>query len=230
MGSSTASDADSRLAPITVGWQRTLLWVWLTSSAVGVGIWHVRRLVNAPVSEWLTEHIITLSYFTNLTNTLIVVMAAALLTGRGRLARWFSPAPVQAAFSLYILFVGLAFWFVLGGPEDVEYWWLWIPEVTAHTLSPLLGVVWWAMAVERGRLRLWHPVAWLVYPIAYLGYWLVRGPIVGEYPYFFIDVGELGYGGVAVWTGILVAGFLVLGLVMWGVDRLRGPVIDRRGA
>jgi hypothetical protein len=61
---------------VEVGWQRMLLWVWLTSSAVGVGIWHVRRLVNAPVSEWLTEHIITLSYFTNLTNTLIVVMAA----------------------------------------------------------------------------------------------------------------------------------------------------------
>jgi hypothetical protein len=26
---------------------------------------------------------------------------------------------------------------------------------------------------------------------------------------------------VAVWTGILVAGFLVLGLVMWIVDRMR---------
>jgi hypothetical protein len=201
--------------------QRTLLWVWLTSSAVGVGIWHVRRLVNAPVSEWLTEHIITLSYFTNLTNTLIVVMAAALLRGRGRLAGAFASAPVQAAFSLYILFVGLAFWFVLGGPQDVEFWWLWIPEVTAHTLSPLLGVVWWVVAVSTGVLRLWHPFAWLVYPIGYLGYWLVRGPIVGEYPYFFIDVSELGYAGVAVWTGILVAGFLVLGLAMWAIDRLR---------
>jgi hypothetical protein len=168
-----------------------------------------------------TSHIITLSYFTNLTNTLIVVMAAALLRGRGRIARVFASAPVQAAFSLYILFVGLAFWFVLGGPEEVEAWWLWIPEVTAHSLSPLLGVVWWVAAVPKGRLRLWHPFAWLAYPVAYLGYWLVRGPIVGEYPYFFIDVDELGYAGVAVWTGILVAGFLVLGLVMWVVDRLR---------
>jgi lysylphosphatidylglycerol synthetase-like protein (DUF2156 family) len=226
MGVTAASHASG--GRIEEPWQRTLLWVWLTSSAVGVLIWHVRRLVNAPVSEWLTEHIITLSYFTNLTNTLIVVMAAALLTGRGRLARWFAPAPVQAAFSLYILFVGLAFWFVLGGPEEVEHWWLWIPEVTAHSLSPLLGVVWWYAAVARGRLRVWHPFAWLVYPIAYLAYWLVRGPIVGEYPYFFIDVGELGYAGVAVWTGILVAGFLVLGLVMWAIDRLR--VRSLRGA
>ena len=216
----TVRDVDGAVR-IEQPWQRARLWAWLGSSAVGVGIWHVRRLVNAPVSEWLTEHIITLSYFTNLTNTLIVVMAASLLSGRGRIARWFSRAPVQAAFSLYILFVGLAFWFVLGGPEDVEAWWLWIPEVTAHSLSPLLGVVWWVGAVERGRLRLWHPIAWLGYPIVFLGYWLVRGPIVGEYPYFFIDVDELGYAGVAVWTGTLVAGFLVLGLVMWVVDRLR---------
>jgi lysylphosphatidylglycerol synthetase-like protein (DUF2156 family) len=213
--------AGTDLARVLGSGERRLLQVWLASSAVGVGIWHVRRLVNAPVSEWLTEHIITLSYFTNLTNTLIVVMAVALLRGRGRLARYFVPAPVQAAFSLYILFVGLAFWFVLGGPQDVEHWWLWIPEVTAHTLSPLLGIVWWAGAVSTGLLRLWHPFVWLAYPIAFLGYWLVRGPIVGEYPYFFIDVSELGYAGVAVWTGILVAGFLALGLVMWVVDRLR---------
>jgi hypothetical protein len=106
---------------------------------------------------------------------------------------------------------------------------LWIPEVTAHSLSPLLGIVWWAGAVAPGRLRLWHAVAWLVYPIAYLGYWLVRGPIVGEYPYFFIDVDELGYAGVAVWTGILVAGFLVLGLVMWVTDRVRSRVRSGTG-
>ncbi len=208
---------------VVYGPQRLVLWAWMLSSAVGVGIWHVRRLVDAPVSEWLTEHIITFSYFTNLTNTLIVVMAAALLRGRGRLARWFAAAPVQAAFSLYILFVGLAFWLVLGGPEDVEAWWLWIPEVTAHSLSPLLGVVWWATAVERGTLRPWHPLVWLVYPMAYLGYWLVRGPIVGEYPYFFLDVVELGAAGVAVWIGVLVGAFLVLGFVMWGIDRLRRP-------
>jgi hypothetical protein len=224
------SDAVASTGRVERPWERAVLWVWLASSGVGVGIWHVRRLVNAPVSEWLTEHIITLSYFTNLTNTLIVVMAATLLSGRGRPARWFSSPPLQAAFSLYILFVGLAFWSVLGGPEDVEAWWLWIPEVTAHSLSPLLGVVWWVGAVERGRLRLWHPFAWLAYPIGYLGFWLVRGPIVGEYPYFFIDVDALGYGGVAVWTGILVAGFLILGLVMFAIDRVRGRGRDRGGS
>ncbi len=203
------------------GVRRLVLWVWAASSAIGVGIWHVRRLVEAPVSEWLTETIITLSYFTNLTNLLIVAVAWGLLTGRGRLGRWVASPAVQAACSLYILFVGLAFWFVLGGPQDVEQWWLWIPEITAHTLSPLLGIVWWAAFVPRGALRATQPLVWLAYPIAYLVYWLFRGPIVGEYPYFFIDVDELGYSGVAVWSGALVAGFLVLGMMMLGVDQVR---------
>jgi hypothetical protein len=209
---------------------RRLLQVWLLSSLVGVSIWHVRRLVEAPVSEWVTETIITLSYFTNLTNILIVAMAWALLRRRGRLAGFFAAPSVQAACSLYILFVGLAFWFVLGGPQDVEAWWLWIPEATAHTLSPLLGVVWWVRHVPWGALRPVQPVVWLGYPIGYLAYWLVRGPIVGEYPYFFIDVNELGYPGVATWSGILIAGFLVLGMLMLGVDRIAGrrtPVADR---
>lgn len=205
---------------------RAILGIWLASSLIGVSIWHVRRLVEAPVSEWLTETIITLSYFTNLTNVLIVLMAWGLLRGRGRLASWFAAPSVQAACSLYILFVGLAFWFVLGGPQDVEAWWLWIPEATAHTLSPVLGVVWWAGFVPHGSLRAVQPVKWLAYPIGYLVYWLFRGPIVGEYPYFFIDVNELGYAGVATWSGILVAGFLVLGMSMLGVDRVR----LRRGA
>ncbi|MGA1774554.1 MAG: hypothetical protein ACO4BW_02835, partial [Nitriliruptoraceae bacterium] len=77
-------------AQVPVAGRRLVLQVWLWSSLIGVSIWHVRRLVEAPVSEWLTETIITLSYFTNLTNILIVVMAWALLRGRGRLAEFFA--------------------------------------------------------------------------------------------------------------------------------------------
>ena len=77
-------------AQVPVAGRRPVLQVWLWSSLIGVSIWHVRRLVEAPVSEWLTETIITLSYFTNLTNILIVVMAWALLRGRGRVAEFFA--------------------------------------------------------------------------------------------------------------------------------------------
>ncbi|MCP5099270.1 MAG: hypothetical protein GY943_27265, partial [Chloroflexi bacterium] len=46
-----------------------------------------------------------------------------------------------------------------------------------------------------------------------------RGPLVGYYPYFFLDVDELGYAGVAAWSGILILFYLVLGNLMWLWDR-----------
>jgi hypothetical protein len=42
---------------------------------------------------------------------------------------------------------------------------------------------------------------------------------VGYYPYFFIDVNALGYSGVAIWSGALIVLFLILGTIMWRIDR-----------
>jgi hypothetical protein len=38
-------------AQVPVAGRRLALQVWLWSSLIGVSIWHVRRLVEAPVSE-----------------------------------------------------------------------------------------------------------------------------------------------------------------------------------
>ena len=46
-------------------------------------------------------------------------------------------------------------------------------------------------------------MGWLAYPGVYLVYVLARGAVSGEYPYPFMDVKVLGYGGVfAVFTYI----------------------------
>jgi hypothetical protein len=150
---------------------------------------------------------------------IVIVMAASLLFGRGRLRQWFSSPAVQAACSLYVAFVGLGFWFLLGGPDQLVTVIDWLTEMTAHTLSPILGFVYWLRGVPKGQLTWRHPFMWLSYPIGYLVYWLFRGPIVGEYPYFFVDVNELGYGGVATWSGVLVVAFLILGGLMLLWDR-----------
>ena len=201
--------------------QRILLWVMMLSSVIGVGIWYVRGLMSTPFNEWLQRTVVTFSFFTNFSNAIIVVMAAALLFGRGRINRWFQSPSVQSACCLYIAFVGLGFWFILGGPGELNTLMDWIPEITAHSLSPILGAVYWFRIVPKGSLNRWDPIIWLSYPIAYLVYWLFRGPLVGYYPYFFIDVDALGYSGVAMWSGALIVVFLILGLLMLLVDRRR---------
>jgi hypothetical protein len=201
--------------------QRILLWAMLLSSLTGITIWYVQRLVGAPLSQWFSETVVTFSFFTNLSNLLTIIMAGALLSGRGRLYQWFKPPAVQAGCCLYIAFVGLGFWFLLGGPGELVTLLDWIPEMTAHTLSPILGAIYWFRIVPKGHLNRQHTFLWLIYPILYLVYWLFRGPLVGYYPYFFIDVDTLGYSGVAIWSGALIVVFLLLGSLMLFVDRRR---------
>ncbi|MCB8946350.1 MAG: Pr6Pr family membrane protein [Ardenticatenaceae bacterium] len=196
-----------------------LLWAMLLSSLIGITIWYIKRLTAAPVGEWGAETVAWLSYFTIFSNLLAIIMAGALLYGRGRLAHWFQSPSRQSAICLYIAFVGLGFWFLLGGPKNAVTFLDWVPEILAHTLSPILGAIFWYRCVPKGHLTWRDAVVWLAYPIAYLIYWLIRGPRVGYYPYFFIDVNALGYSGVAMWSGVLVVVFLVLGILMWRVDR-----------
>ncbi|MEM7113043.1 MAG: Pr6Pr family membrane protein [Chloroflexota bacterium] len=201
--------------------QRLLLWLMFLSSLIGISIWYIRRLAGTPLEEWGSATVTTFSFFTNLTNLIIIIMAAALLFGSGRLHNWFKSPSVQAACCLYIAFVGLGFWFLLGGPRSLDTILDWIPEMTAHTLSPILGAVYWFRAVPRGQITRRDTFMWLLYPIAYLAYWLIRGPLVGYYPYFFVDVDAIGYSGVAMWSVALVVVFLLLGSLMLFIDHRR---------
>ena len=57
------------------------------SSLTGLAIWYVKRLTSVTFSEWGDATVVMFSFFTNLTNLIIIVMAGALLAGRGRLYR-----------------------------------------------------------------------------------------------------------------------------------------------
>jgi hypothetical protein len=76
----------------------------------------------------------------------------------------------------------------------------------------------------RHRLPRWTVLAWLAYPLAWLAYTLARGAQVDWYPYPFVDVSELGYGGVLVRAVALAACFAAAGAVLlWVANRLARP-------
>ena len=202
----------------------------LLSSLSGISIWYFQRLADSPCTNGDAQTAVTFSFYTILSNAIIVVMAAALLLGRGRLYTWFSSPSVQAACCLYIAFVGLGFWFLLGGPGQMETLLDWMPQMTAHTLSPILGFVFWLRAVPVGHIGRRDPFLWLIYPSPI---WCT-GSSVGRWsatiPTYFIDVNALGYGGVALWSGALVVVFLVLGSLMLLVDQRRAARLLRTTA
>ncbi|MCZ4498956.1 MAG: hypothetical protein JWQ74_1509 [Marmoricola sp.] len=84
-----------------------------------------------------------------------------------------------------------------------------------HLVVPLLALAGWIAFGPRRRASGADVGLFLVVPLVWIAYTLVRGAFVDWYPYPFLDVGEHGYGVVAINT--VAVGVLMLGLVLGAV-------------
>jgi hypothetical protein len=73
---------------------------------------------------------------------------------------------------------------------------------------PVVVLADWLLDPPRHRIAPRVALLWLVYPLAYFVYSLIRGEIVDWYPYPFLDASELGYGGV-LWRVVLISAGVV---------------------
>ena len=162
------------------------------------------------------------SYFTVLTNTLVATVLTCALTSRESAARrWFLQPWVSSGIAVSIAVVGLAYNVLLRHLWHPEGW-QWLADELMHDVMPLLFLAWWWMCVPKGTLRLRHIALWVIYPLVYFAYALLRGHLLATYPYPFIDVDTLGYPQVFVNAGGLLAGFVLIALVVIALDRRRG--------
>ena len=89
-----------------------------------------------------------------------------------------------------------------------------------HYVVPFLYLFWWAVLLPHGTLVWRDALRWLLFPLVFLAWTLLRGAVVHEYPYPFVDVDNLGYGAVLI-NSLLVGGvFVVLGLGFVAIDRM----------
>ncbi|VVO29752.1 hypothetical protein PS704_04909 [Pseudomonas fluorescens] len=162
------------------------------------------------------------SYFTVLSNTLVATVLTCALTSRESAARrWFLQPWVSSGIAVSIAVVGLAYNVLLRHLWHPEGW-QWLADELMHDVMPLLFLAWWWLCVPKGTLRLWHIALWVIYPLVYFAYALLRGHLLATYPYPFIDVDTLGYPQVFVNAGGLLAGFVLIALVVIALDRRRG--------
>jgi hypothetical protein len=135
------------------------------------------------------------SYFTVLSNVFAGVVA---------LLGVFSPvsAQIRGAAVLYMTTTGIVYALLLRGVDvQTPAYANWV----LHVVVPILVVVEWLLAPER-TTRAW---VWLAFPLAYVTYTLVRGPIVDWYPYPFLDPRQNGYGEVllnSVFVAVIIGG------------------------
>lgn len=163
------------------------------------------------------------SFFTVLTNTLVVVVLSYAVVDRDSAAKRFFLAPrVSSAIVASIVLVSLAYNLLLRHlwqPEGFQF----IADELLHDVMPLLFVVYWWRCVPKGTLQCKHIGLWVLYPLVYFAYMLLRGDLLGQYQYPFFDVGTLGYPQVFVNAGGILAGFVLIALAVVGLDKSIKP-------
>lgn len=133
---------------------------------------------------------------------------------------------VKFCATVMIMVTFLVYCTLLGDVTSPGFWNA-IGNMLYHVSVPILFILDWALFDEHKSVRILDPLRAFIAPIIYVIYILIYGAIskaiTGEnfhYPYFFLDVNELGYGGVVVWVLILLAIFGVLGYIMFVYDKL----------
>ncbi|WP_033051877.1 Pr6Pr family membrane protein [Pseudomonas sp. GM49] len=181
-------------------------------------IFHSRWTLGASLMGGLLSFF---SYFTVLSNTLVATVLTCELTSRESAARrWFLQPGVSSGIAVSIALVGLAYNLLLRHLWHPEGW-QWLADELLHDVMPLLFLGYWWCCVPKGTLRLGHIALWMIYPLVYFAYSLLRGHLLATYPYPFIDVEKLGYPQVFINAGGLLAGFVVIALWVVGLDRWR---------
>jgi len=190
------------------------------------------RLVCLLVLSWLAFSGVRdgsspemLKYYTYLSNILVCVtltVQAALCVLRLLGAQAILPAAVRGWVTLSIFFTFLTVFLVLS-PFSAPSDWL---DARIHYLVPLLTVADWVIFEPHGALRWYHPLYWLFTPILYFAYVLALVQLgirfnSNRFPYFFMNVRTLGWGGVLSILLMLAAVFLAVGYAMVAFDRRR---------
>ena len=145
-------------------------------------------------------------YFTILTNALVVLYFGAYALRR---------RPSDRAMAGIVLAIGLVgvVYHLLLAPEaplsGLDFW----ADFGLHTLVPLTAVGWW-LGWGGKALHLRDLPYWVIWPLAYCAYALVRGAMDGRYPYFFLDVSQYDLAFVASYVAAISGGFLLAGLAM----------------
>jgi hypothetical protein len=160
------------------------------------------------------------TYFTILTNIMLVLIYLSDLTTAGWLGWWRSPVTrgmMAGAMALVCLF----YHFVLAGLWAPQGWGK-VADVTLHYVTPIFFVLWWLAFQPKGGLGFRHIPLMLLPIVVWLGWAMLRGAIVQEYPYPILEAHKIGYGAVAINCLAVLVGLVVLFAIVIFIDGALG--------
>jgi hypothetical protein len=168
------------------------------------------------------------SYFTTETN-LLITLGLTIFCARPQAEQFLTRPSVKSALVVYIIIVGVVYAVLLRNlwhPHGLQLW----ADIVLHDAIPVLYPLYWLVFLPKGSLRWSDPAWWLVYPVLYFLYSMLRGAAFGIYLYPFFDATQLGVARAWV-NGIgFLAVFFWLGVALTALDRaLASGESGRRG-
>ncbi|MGW7822724.1 Pr6Pr family membrane protein [Streptomyces puniciscabiei] len=185
----------------------------------------------------------TLSYFSVQTGILLAVVML-LSASRAWRARRPLPAAVTGATLLYALISALVYHLLLAhttppfsmtGATTAPARWhgQWAALQILHTVTPVAALLDWLLLTPAARLHLRRTAAWLLYPLAYLAFYLLRGAFLAptnpsRYLYPFLDAAAHGYRSTLANALLLGLAMYALAVLLVALDHIRPAPVRHR--
>lgn len=159
------------------------------------------------------------SFFTIQVNSLVVVVfiLSALFLALNKAKKLDA---LRTATTVLILMVGIGFAVLLSGLQGVALTAVPWDNTVLHYIIPVAVLIDFLIDKPRTRQSFKKLLVWLLYPAVYVTYSLLRGAMVGWYPYPFLNPANNSYLSIA----IVVAALFAVGIVLFAVTaNLTGP-------
>jgi hypothetical protein len=133
------------------------------------------------------------SFFTILTNILVALFFTTRVFQLSNFPfNLFRKKGALTAITAFIFVVGLVYQVVLRNlwtPTGLQF----IIDELLHTIIPLFMLYYWYFNIKNSVSTINSLMKWLLYPIFFLLFILIRGHFSGYYPYPFLNVTKIGY-------------------------------------
>lgn len=158
------------------------------------------------------------SYFTILSN-LILAISFLIQAFQKKTIEILTPITV------YITIVGLVYQILLRhtwSPTGLQM----IVDELLHSIIPGLVIIYWYLYEDK-KINYHQIPKWLIFPLVYLFYILIRGYYSGFYPYPFVDVSKLGLNQVFINSGLLIIVFILFCVLFVWIKKPKSKVRNK---
>ena len=158
---------------------------------------------------------------------LLLVSAFYLVTDRAE-TKFLNIARLSLAAAMVI--VGVVYHALLAGAandvRDGDYAWPVLPNEIIHTYAPILIAIEYVIALRSPTLRLRAALWVMVFPLAWLGFSIVRGLATNWWPYWFINPNEEGgVASVLMYVAAITLFFIAMGYLLHGLRLQLGKLV-----